>query len=146
METILRLIVVLSVAVVAVGDPEMRLLNHGCSLLKVINITLFNENLDAVLECLRAKFASPGFATSQQVKARLPFTAWPNAEKINQLIRRNWKHHQFYLRRALTLGEEGHARVFRWTIPESGLHLAMDLLDEGCMIGDIYFRFLKVGR
>eukprot|EP01018_Ginkgo_biloba_P011267 Gb_28652 [translate_table: standard] len=72
METILRLIVVLSVAVVAVGDPETKLLNTGCSLFKVTNTTLFNENLDAVLESLRANIASTGFATRQQVEGSDP--------------------------------------------------------------------------
>eukprot|EP01018_Ginkgo_biloba_P011247 Gb_12819 [translate_table: standard] len=59
-------------AVVAVGDPETRLLDSECSLFKVSNTTLFNENLEAVLESLRAKIASTGFATSQQVEGSDP--------------------------------------------------------------------------
>eukprot|EP01018_Ginkgo_biloba_P011265 Gb_28650 [translate_table: standard] len=60
------------VAMLAVGDSETKLLNSGCSLFKVTNTTLFNENLDAVLESLRANIASTGFATRQQVEGSDP--------------------------------------------------------------------------
>jgi hypothetical protein len=54
-------------AVLTTVDPEAKLLNSGCSTVKSTNVTLFNENLNAVLEALTATIVSSGFATDEQV-------------------------------------------------------------------------------
>eukprot|EP00253_Pinus_taeda_P022494 PITA_22494 len=54
-------------AVLTAADPEAKLLNSGCSTVKSTNVTLFKNNLNAVLEALGAKIVSSGFATAEQV-------------------------------------------------------------------------------
>lgn len=59
-------------AVLTAADPEAKLLNSGCSTVKSTNVTLFNNNLNAVLEALRANIVSSGFANSSQVTGTDP--------------------------------------------------------------------------
>ena len=54
-------------AVLTAANPEANLLNWGCSTVKSTNVTLFNNNLNAVLEKLHAKIVPSGFATAEQV-------------------------------------------------------------------------------
>jgi hypothetical protein len=54
-------------AVLTVADPEAKLLNSGCSTVKSTNVTLFNENLNSVIEAVSSKIVSSGFATDEQV-------------------------------------------------------------------------------
>eukprot|EP01018_Ginkgo_biloba_P011259 Gb_18936 [translate_table: standard] len=72
MEILFHLVAVLSVAVVAAGDPETTLLNSACNSHEATNTTLFNENMNAVLSSLRANIASTGLATSQQTDGSDP--------------------------------------------------------------------------
>lgn len=58
--------------VLTAADPEANLLNSGCSAVKSTNVTLFNENLNAVLVALNATIASSGFATNKQVRGTDP--------------------------------------------------------------------------
>lgn len=58
--------------VLTAADPEARLINPGCSTVKIDNVTLFNENLNAVLQALRAKIVSSGFATDEKVIGTAP--------------------------------------------------------------------------
>lgn len=59
-------VLVLFCAVLTAADPEAKLLSSGCSTVKSTNVTLFNNNLNAVIEALHAKIVSSGFATSSQ--------------------------------------------------------------------------------
>lgn len=54
-------------AVLTAANPEANLLNSGCSTVKSTNVTLFNNNLNAVLEKLRARIVPSGFAIAEQV-------------------------------------------------------------------------------
>ena len=49
----------------ALGDPQTRLLNKGCSQYNATNLSNFNQNLNATLADLRNQSTSKDFGTAQ---------------------------------------------------------------------------------
>ncbi|KAF6160760.1 hypothetical protein GIB67_035961 [Kingdonia uniflora] len=69
-------VVVVNNIVVVIGDPQINLLNKGCSQYKATNPSIFLQNLDSALSDLRINLKNASwFATAQKVRSAEPVYA-----------------------------------------------------------------------